>query len=266
MRAPAVLGAVREQHLVSPIAGKLISTPIPLQEQVQSGQLAAQLHAPDLEQRRMQSLPSATVSKWMATQQTFNEELLNQGQAVQKRLQGDVTILRGLKDELDRLQLKAPFDGRLVYWNEDVMRGGWVAPREWLASVADLSQNRIDVYPEEKDLQRIALGNSARFIPDAIEYGSFSCKVAEIDRVSTASLDDPSLASAYGGPIPAQPDTRHEFVPIVPRYRVRLDHCNPAAVPPLRLRGVAHLQATRQSPALELMRHAWITLIRETGL
>jgi hypothetical protein len=124
----------------------------------------------------------------------------------------------------------------------------------------------VDVYLEEMDLRRISIGGTARFIPDAVEYGAFNCKIAEIDRVSTTMLDDFSLASFYGGPIPTYPDDQHQLVPVSPHYRVRLDQCTPGNVPPIRLRGVAHLEATRQSPALALIRHAWITLIRESGL
>ena len=265
VRAPAILGAAREQHLVAPVAGRLVEAPVQLQGKVSAGQLLARLVSPDLDQRRTESLPAASVSRWMASQQSFNEELLSQGQVVQKRMQGDMSIMRGLKEEQDRLRLQAPFDGSMVYWNDDVMLGGWVAAREWLASVADLSRNRVDVYLEERDLRRVVVGGAARFIPDAVEYGSFNCTVSEIDRISTSPLDDPSLASSYGGPIPVLPDSQHELVPVTPRYRVRLDQCKPAAVPPLRLRGVAHLEAARQSPALELLRHAWMTLVREAS-
>ena len=266
VRSPAMLGAAREQRLVAPAAGRLVAFPADLQTLIKSGDPVARLTSPDLDQRTLESLPSATLSRWQVNQQSFNEELLSQGQVLQKKLQGDTGIIRSLQGEEDRLILRAPFDGTVVYKNEDVMPGSWVAPREWVASVADLSRNRIDVYLEEKDLKRIRPDNKATFIPDALEYGSFSCTVAEIDQVSITPLDDPSLASSYGGPIATQQDSQYELTPVSPRYRVRLDHCSPATVPPMRLRGVAHLEATRQSPALELLRHAWITLIRESGL
>lgn len=109
----------------------------------------------------------------------------------------------------------------MVYHNEEVMTGGWVAAREWVASVADLTRNRVDVYLEEQALKRITVGGKAKFIPDAVKFGAFTCTIAEIDQVSTTPLDDPSLASFYGDPIPTQPDAQHELVPVSPRYRVR---------------------------------------------
>jgi putative peptide zinc metalloprotease protein len=265
--APAILGAAREQRLVAPAPGRLVDAPATaLHSTVKAGDLLARLISPDIDQRKAESAPSASLSRWQVNQQAFNEELLSQGDVLQKRLQGDEGILHSLKGEEDRLQLRAPFDGTVVHKNDEIMLGGWVAAREWVASVADLTRNRVDVYLEEMDLRRISIGGTARFIPDAVEYGAFNCKIAEIDRVSTTMLDDFSLASFYGGPIPTYPDDQHQLVPVSPHYRVRLDQCTPGNVPPIRLRGVAHLEATRQSPALALIRHAWITLIRESGL
>jgi putative peptide zinc metalloprotease protein len=265
--APAILGAAREQRLVAPAPGWLIEAPATaLNSTVKAGDLLASLTSPDIDQRKAESAPSASLSRWQVNQQSFNEELLSQGNVLQKRLHGDAGILHGLKSEEARLQLRAPFDGTVVYKNDEIMLGGWVADREWVASVADLTRNRVDVYVEEMDLKRINIGGSARFIPDAVEYGAFNCKITGIDRVSTTLLDDFSLASFYGGPILTHPDEQHQLTPVSPHYRVRLDHCAPGSVPPVRLRGVAHLEATRQSPALALFRQAWLTLIRESGL
>ncbi len=264
--APAILGAAREQRLVSPVPGRLAEIPASTGSIVKAGELVARLTSPDIEQRRAESLPSASVSRWQVSQQAFNEELMSQGKVLQRRLHGDAGILSGIREEEGRLWLRAPFDGTVVYRNDEVMTGGWVAAREWVASVADLSRNRVDVYLEERDLQRITVGGKAKFIPDAIEYGLFSCTIAEVDHISTTPLDDPSLASFYGGPIPTQTDAQHELVPVSPRYKVRLGNCSPATVPLSRLRGVARLEATPKSPAVELLRHAWMTLIRESGL
>ncbi|CAH2029845.1 HlyD family efflux transporter periplasmic adaptor subunit [Trichlorobacter ammonificans] len=266
VRAPAVLGAIVEQRLSAPAPGIMVYGPAPLRTEVREGELLARLQSPDLEARMAQVLPGASVASWQVRQQAFSEELTAQGNVLRKRAEGSSGQIGGLRAEMDQLRLMAPFDGVVVYRNDDIMAGGWVAAREWVLSVADLRANRVDVYLEEQDLRRIRVGGRGRFIPDALEYGAFSCRIAAIDRVAVATLDDPSLASTYGGPIPTDAARQHELTPLVPRFRVRLDQCDPGGVPPLRLRGVAHLDADRQSPALELLRHAWVTLIRESGL
>lgn len=267
VRAPAVLGAIAEQRLSAPAPGIVVYGPAPLRTAVKDGELLARLQSPDLETRMSQVLPGASVASWQVRQQAFSEELTAQGNVLRKRAEGSSGEVGGLRAEMDRLRLTAPFDGVVVYRNDDIMGGGWVAAREWVLSVADLRANRVDVYLEEQDLRRIRVGGRGRFIPDALEYGAFSCRIADIDRVAVTILDDPSLASGYGGPIPTDTASQHhELIPLAPRFRVRLDQCTPGGVPPMRLRGVAHLEAERQSPALELLRYAWVTLIRESGL
>ncbi len=265
VKAPAMLGAIYEQRLTAPSPGVMSYGPAPQSTKVSEGELLAKLKSPDLEARMSELLPGATVSSWQVRQQAFSEELISQGNVLQKRAEGSSSQVGGVRSEIARLSLTAPFDGVVVYRNDDVMPGGWVAAREWVLSVADLRANRVDVYLEEQDLRRVQLGGKARFLPDALEYGAFSCRVAEVDRVAITILDDPSLASSFGGPIPTDMDKQHELTPLKPRFRVRLDQCDPGNVPTIRLRGVAHLEAERQSPVLELLRYAWMTLIKESG-
>lgn len=265
VRAPAMLGARAEQRLSAPAPGIMVYGPAPLNTQVKEGELLARLHSPDIEQKIAQALPGVSAASWQVRQQSFNEELISQGKVLQKRQEGSAGQVSGFRSEMEQLWLRAPFDGTVVYRNDDIMGNAWVAAREWVLSVADLRASLVDVYLEERDLKRVRVGGRGRFIPDAIEYGAFSCTIAEIDQVSMTPLDDPSLASVFGGPIPTDSNPHHELTPLAPRYRVRLDHCTPGAVPPMRLRGVAHLEATRQSPLRELLRHAWLTLIRESG-
>lgn len=266
IRAPAMLGAVREQRIVSPQPGLVVFGPVPISSEVRKGEMLARITSPDIDAKIAQAAPTASVTYWQMTQQSFDEELQQQGMVLRKQWEGSAGVVGGLKEERDLLRLHAPFGGTVVYRNEDVMEGAWVGSREWLLSVADRSANRVDAYVEEKDLPRLSVGAKARFIPDASDYGAFSCRVAEIDRVNLSPLDDLSLASSHGGPIPTSSDQRHDAVPLSPRFRVRLDTCSPAIVPPLRLRGVAHLRAARQSPAVEMLRYLRAVLVRESGL
>lgn len=266
VRAPAMLGAVREQRIVSPQPGLVVFGPVPILSEVKKGQPLARITSPDMDAKIAQAAPAVSVSYWQMTQQSFDEELRQQGMVLRKQWEGSAGLVGGLKEERDMLRLHAPFGGAVVYRNEDVMTGAWVGAREWLMSVADRSANRVDAYVEEKDLPRLSVGAKARFIPDASEYGAFSCRVAEIDRVNLSPLDDLSLASSHGGPIPTSSDQRHDAIPLSPRFRVRLDTCSPAIVPPIRLRGVAHLRAARQSPAVEMLGYLRAVFIRESGL
>ena len=269
IKAPAVMSAALEQQVTAPMAGVVAGeySGIHLNAaNVGKGEVLVRLVSPDLEYQISRTQKSEAVARWQVRQQTLNEQLLSQGKVLNRRWEGTAAELTGLRDERGQLSLGAPFAGKVVFRNDNIMPGSWVAAKEKLYTIADMSRSRVETYVGEKDLGRIAKGAHARFIPDILEFGAMDCTVAGIDRVNVPFLEDHSLASLYGGPIPAQLDRQNEPIPIAPLFRVRLDNCAPPRVPPLRLRGVAHIDAERKSFVIEALRHAYFVVLRESGL
>jgi putative peptide zinc metalloprotease protein len=128
------------------------------------------------------------------------------------------------------------------------------------------SKNRVDGYVKERELERIEIGAAARFIPDALEFGVYGCTVAEIDRVNISTIDEPFLASTYGGPIAARNDANGVAPPDSPVFRVRMDSCFPGKTPMMKLRGVVHIEAEKQSKFIEIIKNYYALAIREIGL
>ncbi len=127
------------------------------------------------------------------------------------------------------------------------------------------SMNRVDGYVKERELERIKVGAAARFIPDALEFGVYECTVAEIDRVNIPTIDEPFLASTYGGPIAARNDANGVATPDSPVFRVRMDSCFPGETPMMKLRGVAHINAEKRSKFIEIIKNYYALAIREIG-
>lgn len=100
---------------------------------------------------------------------------------------------------------------------------------------------------------------------DSTGFGTFTCRVAAIDKVNLAALEEPSLASPYSGPIPAQADAKGLIRPLLPVFRVRLASCDPPAVPALRLKGVAGIKAKRRSIVTGFFQRIYDIIIRESN-
>lgn len=266
LKAPAVLSAAREQQIIAPLPAMVIDEPAAGRHTVRAGEVLVRLSSPDLEQRIRQVRTHSSVSRWQVRQQAFDEELLRQGKVPQRRLEGGAAEFAGLNEERDQLTVRAPFDGSIVDRNDELAPGLWLSRKEPLYVIADTARNKVDAYVGERELSRIALGAQARFIPDAPEFGAFSCRVAEVDRVNVPILDDPVLDSAYGGRIASRRDPQGASRPEAPVFRIRLHECSPAAVPALRLRGVAHIEAEKRSLLVEAFRYAHAVVIREMGL
>ena len=263
--APATLSAIREQQVNVPFSAMITGESAADMKKVRSGETILQLHSPDMDQQISQVTTSTGVSQWQADQQTFDEKLLSQGNILNRRLDAGTTELSGLKDVKGRLTLRAPFDGIIVARNDELASGVWLPRKEPLYVIADTGSNRVDAYVSERELERIRVGAPALFVPDALDFGVYKCRVAEIDRVNIATIDEPFLASTFGGPIAARNDPQGAIIPDLPVFRVRMDGCSPSAVPLVKLKGVVHVKAEVRSSLIEMLRNGYAVVIREIG-
>lgn len=168
-------------------------------------------------------------------------------------------------EEKRKLNVLAPFDGVIVERNEELAPGAWVARKETLYWIADMSKNSVVAYAGETDLGRIAVGTKARFIPDITELKSYECQVAEIDRINIPFIDELSLASVHGGPIEARRDAYGLPVPESPLFRIRLTVLTPTDVASHKLLGKVRLEADRRSLLVSGFRCVMNVVIRESG-
>jgi putative peptide zinc metalloprotease protein len=265
LSAPGTLSATREQQVSVPFASMITGESAVDMKKVHAGEKLLQLYSPDMEQQLRQVRTSTGVSRWQADQQTFDEKLLSQGNILHRRFEADTTELSGLKNVMERLTLRAPFDGVIVARNDELAGGVWLPRKEPLYVIADTSRNRVDAYVSERELERTRVGAAALFVPDALDFGVYKCQVAEIDRVNIPTIDEPFLASPYGGPIASRNDPQGVIIPDAPVFRIRMDGCSPSDVPQIKLRGVVHIEAEKRSSLIAMIRNTYAVIIREIG-
>ncbi|MBM9519858.1 efflux RND transporter periplasmic adaptor subunit [Desulforhopalus vacuolatus] len=263
--APATLSAFREQQISAPFASIITTEFAQDMQKVRGGEKLLQLSSPEMEQQILQVSTSSEISRWQVDQQTFDQNLLNLGNVPQRRLEADIAELAGLNKVLDQLTVRAPFDGIVVSRNDELTTGLWLSKKEPLYIVADTSMNRVDGYVKEQELDRIRVGAAARFIPDALEFGVYECTVTEIDRVNIAIIDEPFLASTYGGSITAHNNEQGVATPDSPIFRIRMGNCFPNESPIIKLRGVVHIEAEKRSKFVEIIKKYYALAIREIG-
>jgi putative peptide zinc metalloprotease protein len=165
--------------------------------------------------------------------------------------------------ESERLTVKAPIAGVLLDVDPQLALGTWVRPTQPLGIVIDPAAWVVEVFVEERDLDRIRIGNRGRFFPRGDELAPISGTVEEIDAARTVSLPTPALAAAHGGTISTTTDAER-LIPKAALYRVRLklDRPPPRASATL---GSATIDGEARSLLLEALRHTAAVLIRESG-
>ncbi|MEO3957274.1 HlyD family efflux transporter periplasmic adaptor subunit [Chromobacterium piscinae] len=265
LSSPAVMGAAQSQGLYAAEAAVVAGVSAREGQRVRAGQVLAQLASPQLDQRLALARVVEADLAWQVAQQSFNSELQSKGTALQQQWQAARQQVAGLQSQRDRLALTAPFAGRVADVSEALRRGTVVAQGERLLQVVGADGVRGEAYVDEDGLAGLRRGDAARFVPDSGETWAIACRLGPIDRLNQAALEQPLLASVYGGPIPVELRD-HDLVPLRAIFRVRLEDCDRRAPPLREMPGWARLSRERYSLLLLGWRRLAAVLEREAGL
>ncbi|WP_029770687.1 HlyD family efflux transporter periplasmic adaptor subunit [Pseudogulbenkiania sp. MAI-1] len=265
VRAPAVFGARQATSLYAPAAADVVGVKVREGQWVRAGQLLFTLRSPELEADLHRAVARADALRWQIDQQPFDDTLLAEGQALTKQWQVAVAQVDSLRQQLRRLEFRAPFAGRVVDVSDALLPGTVIAAGEKLLSLADPHTAKGEAFVGEAMLERLQAGGVAVFVADRAELPSLRCRVADIDRLSLPALDQPYLASTYGGPIPTQ-RMQDALQPLEVMFRVRLDQCGEGGGMLQEISGMAMLEGRRQSLLGRWLTEALAVMQREAGL
>jgi multidrug resistance efflux pump len=114
--------------------------------------------------------------------------------------------IRSTRERIARLNVVAPTRGVVMTEQIEKLPGSYVQTGEQLLEVADLDAWRVNLYVRERDVHRIAVGDSVM-----VEVQAFNAEEDERLRGSVAYVSPEPLpaaqASGQGGPAPQVPQT-----------------------------------------------------------
>nr|WP_294867845.1 site-2 protease family protein [uncultured Pseudogulbenkiania sp.] len=263
--SPAILGASQSQGLYAPAAAEVDKVWVREGQAVKAGQLLAHLRSPVLAAQLDLAEVRERAVAWQVSQQPFDTELQQQGPALQKQWQVAQEQVKSLRQQMARLALVAPFAGRVVDSSEALQVGTMIAEGERLLDVVGPHGVKGEAFVDEAALAGLRQGRVAKFVADGGEHWAVSCRLGPIDRLNLTVLDQPLLASSYGGPIPTEL-REHGLALLSTTFRVRLEHCDGQAAPLREMAGVARLQGERHSMLGRMIRYLLAAVQREAGL
>ena len=258
IRAPAVVGAEQAQGLYAVSAARVISDGIAQGSQVKAGQILVQLESPDLQFKLKMAQAKEQQLRWQFEQQSFNARLQNAGPALRTRWEGAQEAVKGLKERVQQLTVTAPFDGVISERNPALTTGTWIPAGEQLFHIASPTGIKGEAYLNESDMMGLTeiihteknKKSTANFIAKQSSYPKLTCNIDEIDKLNLTQLDQPYVASQYGGKIPTQETKEHALIPLQATFRVRLNNCvagDKKKTLLQELAGTASLQGERKS-------------------
>lgn len=261
----AVMGAKQSQGMYAPVGAVVAEVYVKDGQTVRAGERLARLESAELAARLAKAEERERQAAWQVSRQPFNSDLQLQGPALQKQWLAAGEEVNGLKQQQARLILTAPFAGRVVDANDALQPGTTVTEGEHLLDVVGPGGAKGEAFVDEASLASIKSGDTVRFVADGGEHLAVTCRLGEVDRLNLAVLDQPVLASIYGGPIPVE-NREHGLVPLAATFRVRLDACDTAKAPIRELPGVARIEGERHSLLGDALRRLLVVLRREGGL
>ncbi|OIN05620.1 hypothetical protein BFR47_05370 [Oceanisphaera psychrotolerans] len=205
---------------------------------VAPGQVIARLGSPDLLFQRRAAEARLRGLQWRSEASGLQAEWREQQQVLRAERQKVEAELRGIDELLAQYRLVAPQQG-LLFWNsQDLAEGQWLAQNETLATVVDMETWQVHGYLQEYELDRIRVGDRARFYAESDRIAPLSLTISRIDTDATRVLNDGMLASARGGELLVR-EQGEQLIPELALYRVALELEEQPGLP---LTGLAQLR------------------------
>lgn len=184
---------------------------------------------------------------------------------LRRDLESDRARLKGLEEKRSLLTIRASLSGTVIDMDDYLQPGIWVNEQTSMAKIADRQTSRIVAYASEEALATLQEGQNTVFYPDMLQTDPIKAEIAKIAPVNTAHLQEPYLASIYGGPIAVETDSRQRLIPIKGIYRIILKPVKDLDAPKHILRGIATAQGPGRSIAQSVWTKASMVLLRESG-
>ncbi len=222
VRAPAILAPIGAAPLVSGDPARIEKVHVQPGQAVKAGTILFELSAPELDASRAQrDVRIAQIEGQLARSPADARDLANRA-ILERELSVERAATDGLNRRQDRLVLRAPVDGIVVDLAPDIHPGRWLGGSEPLARVVTPGRFDVQAYVGEDDIWRIAPGAKATFVPDDPVQPARQAKAVERGSAAIQFLDQPMLASTYGGPLAVNEDANKRLKPRAAMYRVRL--------------------------------------------
>lgn len=275
LHLPAVLKGADFARIFPPLPGRIEQVFVEKGDRVKAGEPLFQLVSPDLAQRIGQARHEMNLLELQQKRLAGSDRLRQQQEIIgSKYLEAQVRY-EGLVRQEDKQRILSPVQGTVVELMAHIRPGRWVNETQILALIVSTDAAKVYAYVTEEQLRYIASHTQGRFTSDIPESPSRPVQLVAINPARVAILEDPYLASPYGGPLTARLAGENEIVPEDALYRLhwRVEPPGPESTPdPDRRDSIRHIEVGEvyvysgtNLRILDLLNHVFAVLIRESG-
>lgn len=134
-------------------------------------------------------------------------ENLNKRFILEETLTKKINELDGLKKIIEKLEIKAPFDGK-VYLNNSYKINQWISKKEAIFLLYDNLNYKIVGFCNENDFDLLKEKSKAKFIFNSGDIKDINSNITSISKLSNPYLEFHELSSDFGGEIATRTDNK----------------------------------------------------------
>lgn len=265
IKIPAVLKPKAIVAIYPPSSARISEVLVKDAQIVQRGDLLFVLVSPEISYKEAAAQNNVILLRNQLKRQMTRDDFLEKSPVIQRQLAGALTERQGYRARKKQLKVRAPRSGMITDLADALRPGLWINERQRLASLVDKSGLVIEGYVEEDLLEYVRAGDQGRFYAESLEMPPVNCTVVEIDPTSTRRLEEPYLASLFGGDIPVTDEGEKEWTPHKTIYRIILRPYYQVQPPGQVVRGTVQIKGKPQSLLSRAWRRIHAVLIRESG-
>lgn len=264
---PSLLTYEKYLTLYAPYSGKISKIHVIDKSIVKSGDLLFSIESTDLEYERTQINIKIKLLKWQLDQRQVYFDFLKDTDLIRSNLAAAITEKQTLQKALERMKIKAPFDGVFYHAALPVQKGLWVQKQTMLGYVANDKKFIVTGFIKEQNLPSININSPGKFYSKDTILKPLPMLLTKInDRNHTEELMYPHLSSLYGGTIPVRMQAE-KLIPEQAIYQVNFKPINQNTISDVRPfhRGIVKLKAKRESLIKRGFANIASVFIRESG-
>ena len=257
------LHAEQQQLIYSPFPARVAN--LHKEGPVSTGAVLITLDSPDTRSKAVQSRILAESLALQLDQMVGRSDGAEKRGVLAEQLAQQQAELSAQQAELQRLELRAPFDGRLLDIDHDVQAGVWITANQAIGILIDPSSWVVDALVEQKSLELIKVGSAVRFYRRNRFEAPLSGQVVGIDSARAQVLPHAMLASDNGGRIAATKQSNGSLTPRDALYRVRIKLSTEPGMHQSVEIGSAIIDGGRRSLLADMWTSLLALLVRESG-
>lgn len=257
------LHAEQQQLIYSPFPAKVAT--LHKEGKVAAGSVLITLDSPDTRSKAVQSRILAESLALQLDQSVGKVDGAEKRSVLAEQLAQQQAELGAQQAELQRLELRAPFEGQLLDLDHDVQPGVWITANQPIGILIDPSSWVIDALVEQRSLDLIKVGSAVRFYRRNRMEAPLAGEVTGIDSARAQVLPHAMLATDQGGRIAASKQTNGSLAPRDALYRVRVKLTTDPQLHRSVELGSAIIDGERRSVLADMWTGLVGLLIRESG-